>query len=556
MTSKNGSKLESSRTKPNAKAYKMMATSIFNNHLKRRAMKHLSLPALDGMRLAKSVVAAAVATLAVAGCANYSGIHSDKQISTPDQYEATQSVPSQGSQWPVLDWANQFGDPQLPKLIDEALRGNPSIAQAQARIAKASSYIETSNSALYLKVNGSYSWTRELYSGNALFPPPYGNTWFSENNVLASASWDLDLWGKNRARLNQAVSQEKAAEADMQQARVTLTASVARTYNQLALLYALRDVTQREIANRENVGRITNRRVIAGLDTNVERRTAEGNVATSQTNLSDLDGQIESVRYQLAALLGKGPDRGLQIDKPVINPNVNVALPDNVPADLISRRPDIVAARWQIEAATHNIKEAKAEFFPDINLAAGFGFDAFGWGGFLQNSSRQIQAGPAIHLPIFDAGALRAQLTGRYADFEGDVATYNQTLINALNDVATNISSIRAIDKQIGDAQRALSAATSAYNLAVIHYKAGLSPQLQVLTADQNRLANEQTVTNLRMRRRDLQIALIKSLGGGFDATSTNLAIDGSGQKQAAAQQTGAAQTPQTQTKTTQQAAK
>ncbi|GAB5099731.1 MULTISPECIES: efflux transporter outer membrane subunit [unclassified Caballeronia] len=496
-------------------------------------MKHLSLPALRGIGLpgsAKTALAAAAAALAIAGCANYSGISSDKTIATPDNYSATQSVPGQGGQWPSLDWAKQFGDPQLPQLIDEALADNPSIAQAQSRIAKASSYIETSRSALSPKVNGSYSWTRELYSANALFPPPYGGTWFSENNVLASASWDLDLWGKNRARLNQAVSLEKAAEADMQQARVTLAASVARTYNQLALLYALRDVTQREISNRENVGRITNGRVTAGLDTNVERRTAEGNTATSQTNLSELDGQIESVRYQLAALLGKGPDRGLQIANPVINSNVTVALPDNVPADLVARRPDIVAARWQVESATHNIKEAKAEFFPDINLAAGFGFDAFGWGRFLTSSSRQVQAGPAIHLPIFDAGALRAQLKGRYADFEGDVANYNQTLINAMNDVATNISAIRSLDRQMGDAQRALAAASNAYELAVIRYKAGLSPQLQVLTADQNRLANEQTVTNLRLRRSDLQIALIKSLGGGFDATDSNLAIDGSGQ--------------------------
>ncbi|WP_250451730.1 efflux transporter outer membrane subunit [Caballeronia sp. ATUFL_M2_KS44] len=500
-------------------------------------MKHLSLSALrpaSRLRGAKSAVAAAVAALAVAGCANYAGISSDKQIDPPESLEATQSVPGQGGQWPTLDWAKQFGDPQLPQLIDEAIAGNPSIAQAQARIAKASSYIESSRSTLYPHVQGSYSWTRELYSANALFPPPYGGTWYSENNVLASASWDLDLWGKNRARLNMAVSQQKAAEADMQQARVTLAASVARTYNQLALLYALRDVTQREIANRENVGRITSGRVSAGLDTNVEQRTAEGNVATSQTNLSELDGQIQSVRYQLAALLGKGPDRGLQIANPVLNPNVDVTLPDNVPADLISRRPDIVAARWQIEAATHNIKEAKAEFFPDINLAAGFGFDAFGWGRFLQASSRQIQAGPAIHLPIFDAGALRAQLKGRYADFEGDVANYNQTLVNALNDVATNIAAIRSLDQQMADAQRALTAATSAYQLAVIRYKAGLSPQLQVLTADQNRLANEQTVTNLRMKRSDLQIALIRALGGGFDATSTDLAIDGSGQRQAA----------------------
>ncbi|WP_158934364.1 efflux transporter outer membrane subunit [Burkholderia sp. S171] len=492
---------------------------------------------------ARSVLAAAVAAFALAGCANYAGIKSDKQIAQPqsDALQAAQSVPSQGGQWPSLDWAKQFGDPQLPQLIDEALAGNPSIAQAQARIAKASSYIESSRSSLYPKVNGSYSWTRELYSGNALYPPPYGGSWYSENNALVSASWDLDLWGKNRARLDQAVSQQKAAEADMQQARVTLAASVAQTYNQLALLYALRAVAQREIANRTDIGKITNGRVLAGLDTNVESRTAEGNIATSQTNLSELDGQITTTRYQLGALLGQGPDRGLKIATPVLNTKIEVTLPDNVPADLISRRPDIVAARWQVEAATSDIKEAKAEFFPDINLSAAAGFDAFGWGRFLNFGSRQFQAGPAIHLPIFDAGALRSQLKGRYADFDLDVANYNQTLINALNDVATQIASIRSVDQQTSDATRALDASTHAYQLAVIRYKAGLSQQLQVLTADQNRLANEQTVTNLRMKRRDLQLGLIKALGGGFDAADTNLAIDGQTSKSAPSQTASAA---------------
>ena len=486
-------------------------------------MKFLSRPAPVVSR--RAAVAAAVAAFALAGCANYFDLKDDKQIASTSQFEASQSLPAQGGQWPTLDWANQFGDPQLPKLIAEALKGNPSIAQVQARIAKASSFIETSKSALYPKVEGSYSWTRELYSANALFPPPYGGTWYSENNVLASASWDLDLWGKNRQKLGQAVSQEKAAEADMQQARVTLAASVARTYNSLAQQYALRDIAEREIKNRQSVGSITNDRVRAGLDTNVERQTSNGNIATSQSNLTELDGQITATRYELGALLGKGPDRGLQIAKPVFNPGGAVSLPDNVPADLIARRPDIVAARWQVEAAMHDIKEAKAEFFPDVNLAAGFGFDAFGWGRFLTSSSRQIQFGPAIHLPIFDAGALRSQLKGRFADFDLDVANYNQTLINALSDVATQISSIRSLDNQTGDAQRALDASTKAYELAVIRYKAGLSPQLQVLTADQNRLAAEQTVTNLKMRRRDLQIALIKALGGGFDATQTGLVV-------------------------------
>ncbi len=499
-------------------------------------MKSLSLSAPALSR--RGAIAAAVAALALTGCANYFGIKSDKQISSPAQYEASQSLAGTGGQWPSLDWANQFGDPQLPKLIAEALDGSPSIAQAQARLAKASSYIESSRAALLPSVNGSYSWNRELFSGNALYPPPYGGTWYSENNALASASWDLDLWGKNRQRLGQAVSQEKAAEADMQQARVTLAASVARTYNQLAQLYALRDIAQREIANRQNISRITNGRVSAGLDTNVERETANGNIATTQTNLSDLEGQITTTRYQLGALLGKGPDRGLQIAQPVLTTGNIVALPDNLPADLVSRRPDIVAARWQVEAAMHDVKEAKAEFFPDVNLSAGFGFDAFGWGRFLTAASRQTQIGPAVHLPIFDGGALRSQLKGRYADFDLDVANYNQTLISALSDVSTQVATIRSIDRQSGDAQRALDASTKAYQLAVIRYKAGLSEQLQVLTADQNRLAAEQTVTNLKMRRRDQQIGLIQALGGGFDATQTSLVVPADGKSAASASTT------------------
>jgi NodT family efflux transporter outer membrane factor (OMF) lipoprotein len=245
------------------------------------------------------------------------------------------------------------------------------------------------------------------------------------------------------------------------------------------------------------------------------------------------------VRYQLAALLGKGPDRGLQVALPVLSPGAAVALPDNLPANLVSRRPDIVAARWQIEAAMHDVKEAKAEFFPDINLAAGFALDSIIWSRFLTLGSRQIQAGPAIDLPIFDAGALRAQLKSRYADFDLDVANYNQALIGALSDVATQVASIRAIDLQMGNAQRALDASTEAYRLAVIRYKAGLSPQLQVLNADINRLSAEQTVTNLKMTRRDLQFALIRALGGGFDAHAAGIGVPAAASAPAATASSG-----------------
>jgi NodT family efflux transporter outer membrane factor (OMF) lipoprotein len=471
-------------------------------------------------------MAAAVAAISLAGCVSYRGITSDQHISPPEHFETQQSLPPQGGRWPAMDWAKQFGDPQLPALIDEALKDSPTIEQAHARIEKASSYVGTANSALYPNVTGSYSWTRQRYTANAIVPPPYNGTWQSENSVLAGASWDLDLWGKNRDKLRQAISQEKVADADAEEVRITLAASVASTYNHLAELYALRDIQVREVKNREDIGHITDGRVSAGLDTNVERQTAYGDTATSRSSVSDLDGQITIVRYQLAALLGAGPDRGLKIANPTLGEGNNVALPDNLPADLLSRRPDIVAAYWQVDAATQDVKEAKAEFFPDVNLSAAAGLDAFGWGRFLTASSRTFQLAPAIHLPIFDAGALRAQLKGRYADFDYDVATYNQTLIGALSDVATQVTQIHSDDRQLVDARAALDAQSKAYQLAVVRYRSGLNEQLQVLNADDNRLAAETAVVDLEMDRRSTQIGLIKALGGGFDASSTGLAAN------------------------------
>lgn len=453
----------------------------------------------------------------LAGCANYAGIHSDKQITDVTTLDAQQSLPAQGGQWPSLDWAAHFGDPQLPTLIGEALKNSPTIAEAQARLSQAASYTAGANAALYPHADASYSLKRELYSGNALYPPPYGGSWYTENNVGLSASYELDLWGKNRASLAQAISSERAAIAETQEAQLTLAVSIAQAYNSLAMQYAQLDVARSEAQQRRDIGTISGNRFAAGLDTQVETRTSQAQIATTNTQISQLEGAIVVTRYQLGALLGKGPDRGLAIAKPMLQPLSDMPLPDHLPANLISRRPDIVAARWRVDAASHGIKAGKAAFYPDINLSAAFGFDAFGFGQFLQFGSRQIQAGPAIDLPIFDAGALRARLKGNYATFDAAVATYNRTLVSSLNDVATKVAQIRSTQNQQRDAQAAYEAAQKAYQLAVIRYRGGLSTQLQVLNADTGLLQQRETLVSLDAQRRSQQIALIKALGGGFN---------------------------------------
>ena len=169
----------------------------------------------------------------------------------------------------------------------------------------------------------------------------------------------------------------------------------------------------------------------------------------------------------------------------------------------------------------------------------------FGFGRFLTAASRTASAGPAIHLPIFDAGELRAQLKGRYADFDYAVATYNQTLVTALSEVATQLAGVRSTDGQLVDAQTAQTAARQADQLALVQYKAGLTNQLTVLNADVNALAADQSVANLRMDRRDQQIALASALGGGFVDTSNadqNARVASTTETSAAKTSTAAAQ--------------
>lgn len=465
---------------------------------------------------ALSVLMAAV----LAGCANYAGIHSDKHIAEATSYATTQSLPAEQGHWPSEDWTDQFGDAQLKALIGEALQGSPSLEKARARVASARALSEGANANTLPQVGAGYSWTRQRFSESTLVPPPFAGSWQSENKAVINASYELDLWGKNREALKSSVSAVRASEAEAEQVKLTLSSAIARAYNELARLYALHDIAQDEVKQRRDVLRVTNGRVTMGLETEVEERTAQANLAASEVALSALDGSIQRTRYQLGALLGRGPDRGLAISRPALATGDEVRLPDNLPADLVSRRPDIVAARWRVDATLHDIKVAKAEFYPDINLSLAMGLDAFGWGRLLHAASRTASAGSAIHLPIFDGGALRAQLKGRYADFDFAVANYNETLVNALTDVATQLSDIRAVDTQIGSAIRTDTAAQRALTLALAQYKAGLTTQLTVLNAQTNALASSQVVANLRMDRRDRQIALAAALGGGYTDAS------------------------------------
>lgn len=465
--------------------------------------------------------AALLTAATMSACANYAGIDSDSKTMAAADLQQTQSLaqkPASGGNWPAAGWADQFGDAQLAALIGEALTTSPTVAEALARLQAAAAFTEEARAHTLPQVGADYSHSRQQYSSTALVPPPYAGSWQTENKALLGASYELDMWGKNSSAWKSSVSTLRAAEADREKVGLTLSAAVAATYNELARLYALRDLAQQEVEAWQGIGELAGRRLYSGLDTEVEQQGAQRSLAAARAALTALDGRMLDIRYQLSALLGQGPDRGLRIARPQLGAGDAVALPDNLPADLVARRPDLTAARWRIDALTHGIDAAKADFYPNINLGAAIGLDAFGFGRFLSAASRTASAGPAIHIPIFDAGALRARLKGRYADYDVAVAAYNGTLVSALSEIATQLARIRSTDAQLVDARLAGQAASRAWQLADRRYRSGLSSQLNVLQAQLGALATEQAVVNLGMTRRSQQIALAAALGGGFVA--------------------------------------
>jgi NodT family efflux transporter outer membrane factor (OMF) lipoprotein len=476
------------------------------------------------MLTALVVALASTLVLTLAGCASTQGIAPAARPVEPGSLGLTAggSVAD-----PVAtSWWQGFGDDTLSGLVTRALDGNPNLKVAQARLQRAQASADVVRSADGLQVNATFDATRQHYTENGLIPPPIAGTTRDIGNLNLGASWEIDFFGRNRSALDAALGAQKAAEADAQAARVLLAANVARSYLQLARLIEQRDVAQRSLQQRQDVLGLIRQRVDAGLDTKVELRQGEGALPDTRLQLEALDEQITLTRHALAALTAQAPN-ALDSLTPQLSALRAQPLPAAVPADLLGRRADISAARWRVEAATSDVASARAQFYPNVNLTAFVGLSSIGLDRLLKSGSEQYGAGPAIRLPIFDAGRLRANLRGKSADLDAAVETYNATLLDAVRDVADQIASLQSIARQQTEQAAAQAAAESAYDVAVQRYKAGLGTYLVVLNAETGVLAQRRAAADLKARALDTQVALIRSLGGGYAAEPVRSAAAG-----------------------------
>ncbi|MBI4693189.1 MAG: efflux transporter outer membrane subunit [Gammaproteobacteria bacterium] len=468
---------------------------------------------------ARRALAVCTAGLALAGCVSPAGIgHQGKAL------EPAAIVPqAEYAIWPGDAWWQEYREPRLAALIAEALAANPGLAAAQARIAKAGALVAGAKSRLAPQVSAGFSSSFQRYPINGIFPPPLGGSDDSENRLAVDATWELDFFGRNRAALAAANAGAAASAAEAQAARLAVAAAVARNYFEIARLLAQREIAVATRDQRVRIAKLVAARVEEGLDSNVELRQAEGAIPQIEGEIARLDEAVGLTRAALATLVG-GRAEATRDLAPALAAAPTPQLPGAIPSDLLAHRADVTAARWRVEAASHDIASTRAEFYPSVNLTAFAGLASLGLDRLFEAGSGTFGVAPAVRLPIFDAGRLRAKLSAANADLDGAIADYNQTLLSALQEVVSTITAIRALDRQMSEQRAAQAAAESAYELALQRYQVGLTNYLTVLTTESGVLQQRLAAADLKARALVLDVNLKRALGGGYraDAVASN----------------------------------
>ncbi len=456
--------------------------------------------------------------LGLSGCADFSGIHTQAQMIQPRSLVADRPQNTHADVFPRQRWWQVFDDATLDVLITQAIAANPSLKVAQSRVVEAQASAAAIDSARYPQISGEAKTTRERLSANSIYPPPLGGSMVTMNSANVTGQWQLDLFGKNRAALDAAIGQSRAAEADAQAARVLVAANVAQQYFNLARLQAQQDLDRAMLRQREQTQELVRQRVAAGLDTTLVQRQAQAEVPQIRRDMAALDEQVALARHGLAALMGAEPNA---TDTLIAHlPTATLPrMPGHLPAELLGHRADVVAARWRVESELQGIQETRAEFYPNINLSAFIGFESLGLSKWLSAGSRTFGVGPALSLPIFDEGLLRAKLQGNTARADVAIENYNAAVLNALRDVADQLSSWRALQTQLQEQMAAQSAVSSAYDLALARYQGGLTNYLNVLTAENAVQQQHRILIDLQARVYELEAGLMRALGGGYVIT-------------------------------------
>ncbi|WP_266181626.1 efflux transporter outer membrane subunit [Dyella humicola] len=468
----------------------------------------------------RAALACAIA-LAVAGCSipsklSHPAIRDDVPLAGLD-------VTTRAG-WPDANWWRQYNDPQLDTLIEMAMKGSPDIAQARSRVDSAQQSIRATAAQAGLSVNGSGQFERQRLSETGLIPPKFlGFTWYNQADLGVQAQYDFDWWGKKRDTIESAVDQAHAAEAQHSAAALAIQSNVADTYFGWLADEARIDIARQAVQTQEQLVHIAELRVHQGVDLPDTAQSARAQLAASREMLVTIESSAKIRVAALASLVGVAP-ADLPPLQPRALPAFDSGLPDNVGVDLMARRPDIAASRWQVESALRQTDVARAEFFPDISISAMAGLSSLDMDKFFSSGSRVFALTPAVHLPIFTGGLLKANYGVSKAQLDAAVAQYNSTVLSAARDVSTQSLTAQQLAGRRHEQQAQIDANERLVAAAQARARQGVRDIRETLGAKAQLLQQRDNALSLQAQALSTDLALIKALGGGYRAGSPDQA--------------------------------
>lgn len=418
--------------------------------------------------------------------------------------------------WPATEWWRQYEDPQLDGLVERAMRQSPDLALAQSRVQHAEQSAKLAAAQLGVSVNGSAQVSRQRLSEHGLIPSRFlGFTWYNQADLGVQLQYDFDWWGKQRATMEAALDQARAAEAQRSAAALALQYAVADTYFGWQADQARLQLADQLLATQQQFTHIAELRVHQGVDLPDEAQKAQAQLAAVRGMRVALDGSAKIRRAALASLLGVAPTELPELQARPL-PTIERGVPANGGLDLIARRPDIAASRWQVEAALRQTDAARGEFFPDLSLTALAGLSSIDLGKLLTAGSRTLALTPALHLPIFNGGALQANYGVSKAQLDAAVAQYDSTVLAAAREVATQALGAEQLAARRREQQAQLDADQRLLASAQARARQGVRDLRESLGAQAALLQQRDAATQLQAQAVSTDLALIKALGGGY----------------------------------------
>ena len=408
------------------------------------------------------------------------------------------------------DWWPSYGSGELSALIDGAVRASPDVAIAAEHVSQAQAQVRIAGASLFPALDFSAATGRREVR-------PSGGTWSGTNSSSGalSASYEIDLWGRLAAGRRAADATLRASRYDQETVRLTLVAGVASGYFQLLSLRQRTAIARQNLATAERVFKVVDARVRFGANSALDLARQQAAVLGQQAALVPLQLQERQTLYALAILAGRPPEGYSVTDTELGGFSIPQVAP-GLPADLLTRRPDIASAEAQLAAANANVAAARAALLPDISLSGSAGLASGVLVNFLNSPTATLALGAALLQPIFDGGRLRGQVDLAASRERELVENYRKTIYAALADVESALAAGgRAADQEVLQGQIAAQARI-ALQLAEVRYRAGEDDLLVVLDAQRTLFQAEDQLAQVRLSRLQASISLYKALGGGW----------------------------------------